>query len=187
MLLLLLLLLLGVVGGCTTGYLEEWLASICERAVTSTGPSLWRDAALSFYFQLIKSVKSHLYCTDVEDALVLKVKEESQQLEEETEADVRAACYRARRSSLAGLCARSLRYALCIGESLTPGNTHMQEFLQELQENTRKDVLFLAPEDEEDDDVVGEEQEDVTALGMFSDPMQACSLLAEVTHPCLLY
>jgi hypothetical protein len=162
---------------CWAGYLEEWLSSICESPSSSPGPSLWRDAALSFYFQLIKSVKFHLYCTEVEDALDLRVRQESQLLEEETDEDVRDACRRARRSSLTSLCSRSLRYSICIGESQAPENDQLDTYIRQLQASKQREVLALAEEGEEEEE---EEEDDVISLGIFSDPMLACSLLAEV-------
>lgn len=173
------------------GYLEEWLASICERISSSSvasGPSLWRDAALSFYYQLIKSVKQHLYCTEMEDALVLSVRQQYQQLEEtnDTDADVRNACRRARRSSLASLCTRSLRYSLCIGESQVEGNHQVDEFIKQLQVHKHKEILALSRDDDEEEEEEKNEEEE-TFLGTFSAPMQACSFLAEVFSICHTY
>lgn len=111
------------------GHLEEWLSAICETSVVKpkpstetikNKPSLWRDAALSFYIHLIRSVKLHLYCTDIEDALDLRVRQANSQLEVgESDGNVNEACEIARRSALSGLVSRSVKYALLLGDSCT--------------------------------------------------------------------
>lgn len=146
---------------------------------TRPGPSLWRDAALSYFIQLVKSVKLHLYCTEVHDALDLRVREETGQLDHETEDDVRDANRRARMSTLASLCSRALRYALCIGEYQDEESPRVDDFVEKLQEQHRMELLALGG----DDDAVHEEGPAAgasTALGVFANPAHACSLLAEV-------
>lgn len=159
------------------GQLEEWLCSICTSDVQKPGPSLWRDAVLSFFFQVVKSVKLHLYCTEVEDALDLRVREECQQLEDETQEDIRAANLRACRSSLSSFCSRALRYSVSIGESQAENNDQITDFIQGFKNLKHQDMLTFAVD--EDDAVVEESAEDVF-LGVFTDPTNACSLLAEV-------
>jgi len=157
------------------GQLEEWLCSICESEETTPGPSLWRDAVLSFFFQVVKSIKIHLYCTEVEDALNLRVKEMSQQLEDETDEDIRDANRRARRSSLSKFCSRALKYSIYIGESQADGNDQVDDFIKGLKEKHRDELIATCG----DDDIAEEEEVTTISLGEFTDPTLACSLLAE--------
>ena len=164
------------------GFLEEWIASICDGPQDVGKPSLWRDATLSFYIQLVKFIKVHLYCADVEDALDLQARHVSGKLDNENEDDVLNASRRARSSSLARLCSRSLRYAIYIGEGQADGNDQIEVFLQQLAEKKKEDVNALVTNGDENDS--GSDSSDMESLsvGVFNNSFLAASLIAEVTH-----
>jgi hypothetical protein len=98
-------------------------------------------------------------------------------LEDETQEDIRAANLRACRSSLSSFCSRALRYSVSIGESQAENNDQITDFIQGFKNLKHQDMLTFAVD--EDDAVVEESAEDVF-LGVFTDPTNACSLLAEV-------
>jgi hypothetical protein len=113
----------------------------------------------------------------VEDALELRIRQADQPTSVREE-DVAVAFREARRSSLANLCSRLLRYAICIGETQQDNNIDLEDFIRKLEDSKRQDYIALSSSLEEES--INNEDDFVVHLGIFENPLQSCSLLAEV-------